>query len=86
MIDQIAEHIRFALIHPLNDQTLIQDVIPVLTIDRIAQYIASKSDHRKALIKRVTNNPAFSTMVSQLIQHAIQDYMDNSLMAKKCRV
>ncbi|WP_151791050.1 hypothetical protein [Acinetobacter soli] len=83
LIDQIAEHIRFALIHPLNDQTLIQDVIPVLTIDRIAQYIASKSDHRKALIKRVTNNPAFSAMVSQLIQHAIQDYMDNSLMAKK---
>ena len=83
LIEQIAEHIRFALIHPINDQTKIEDVIPVLTIDRIAQYVASKTEHRQALIKRITNNPAFSAMVTQLIQHSIQDYMDNSLMAKK---
>ncbi|MFV8192469.1 hypothetical protein [Acinetobacter soli] len=83
LIEQIAEHIRFALIHPINDQTKIEDVIPVLTIDRIAQYIASKTEHRQALIKQVTTNPAFSAMVTQLIHHAIQDYMDNSLMAKK---
>ena len=54
-----------------------------VTIDHIAQYVASKSEHRKALIKRITNNPAFSTMVTQLIQHSIQDYLDNSLMNKK---
>ncbi|WP_343681634.1 hypothetical protein [Acinetobacter baylyi] len=83
LIEQIAEHIRFVLIHPINDQTKIEDVIPVLTIDQIAQYVASKAEHRQALIKQVTTNPAFSAMVTQLIQHAIQDYMDNSLMAKK---
>ena len=83
LIEQISEHIRFALIHPSNDQTTIEDIIPVTTIDHIAQYVASKSEHRRALIKRITTNPAFSTMVTQLIQHSIQDYLDNSLMNKK---
>src|SRR5574344_844160 len=82
LVEQIAEHIRFALVHPANDNSKISDVIPVLTIDKIAQYVASKSDHRQRLIKTVVNNPAFSAMISQLIQHSIQDYLDNSLIAK----
>ncbi|EET82975.1 hypothetical protein ACE5JW_01340 [Acinetobacter radioresistens] len=83
LIEQIAEHIRFALIHPCNDSTRIEDVIPVLTVDRIAQYVASKSKHRERLIKSVVNSPAFSAMITQLIQHAIQDYLDNSIVSKK---
>ncbi|MEG0344173.1 MAG: hypothetical protein RR633_18460 [Acinetobacter sp.] len=83
LIEQIAEHIRFALIHPSNDDTLIEDIIPVLTIDKIAQYVASKSGHRQALIKRIVNNPSFSTMLTQLIHHSIQDYIDNSMVNKK---
>ncbi|MCH7305453.1 hypothetical protein MMP74_13880 [Acinetobacter sp. NIPH 1869] len=79
LIEQIAEHIRFALIHPVNDQTTIEQVIPVLTIDSIAQYVASKSGHRQRLIKTVVNNPAFSALITQLIQHSIQDYLDNSM-------
>lgn len=79
LIEQIAEHIRFALIHPINDQTTIEQVIPVLTIDSIAQYVASKSGHRQRLIKTVVNNPAFSALITQLIQHSIQDYLDNSM-------
>lgn len=47
LLEQIAEHIRFALIHPANENTTIEDVIPVLTIDGIAQYVASKEEHRK---------------------------------------
>lgn len=47
LIEQIAEHIRFALIHPANETATVEDVIPVLTIDRIAQYVASKEEHRK---------------------------------------
>jgi hypothetical protein len=35
------------------------------------------------LIKKVVNNPAFSAMITQLIQHSIQDYLDNSVMAKR---
>ena len=83
LIEQITEHVRFALVHPLNDSTKIADVIPVLTIDKIAQYVASKSAHRQRLIKTVVNNPAFSAMITQLIQHSIQDYVDNSVMAKR---
>ena len=82
LVQQIAEHIRFALVHPVNDSSQIADVIPVLTIDKIAQYVASKSGHRQRLIKAVVNNPAFATMITQLIQHSIQDYMDNSVIAK----
>ncbi len=82
-IEQIAEHLRFALIHPANESTQIADVIPVLTVDKIAQYVASKSGHRQRLIKTVVNSPAFSAMISQLIQHSIQDYLDNSVMAKR---
>ena len=83
LIEQIAEHIRFALIHPVNDTTKIEDVIPVLTIDRIAKYVSEKSEHRQALIKRLVNNPSFSSMLTQLIHHSIQDYIDNSVMNKK---
>lgn len=82
LIDQIAEHIKFALIHPANDQTSIAEIIPVLTVDKIAQYVASKKDHRQRLIHTMVNNPAFSAMITQLIQHAIQDYLDNSVIAK----
>lgn len=82
LIEQIAEHIRFALVHPINETTKIADVIPVLTVDKIAQYVASKSGHRERLIKTVVNNQAFSAMVTQLIQHSIQDYLDNSAMVK----
>ncbi len=83
LLEQITEHIRFALIHPVNDETLIEDIIPVTTIDKIAQYVASKTGHRQALIKRIVNNPSFSTMLTQLIHHSIQDYIDNSVMNKK---
>lgn len=82
LIEQIAEHIKFALIHPSNDTAKIADIIPVLTVDKIAQYVASKSGHRQRLIKTVVNSPAFSAMISQLIQHSIQDYLDNSVIAK----
>lgn len=82
LIEQIAEHIRFALVHPCNENTKIEDVVSVLTIDKIAQYVASKSGHRQRLIHTVVNNPAFSAMITQLIQHSIQDYLDNSVIAK----
>ena len=83
LIEQIAEHIRFALIHPVNDTATIEDIIPVATIDKLALYVASKSGHRKALIKRIVNNPSFSSILTQLIHHSIQDYIDNSVMNKK---
>ncbi|GEA66992.1 hypothetical protein PA3_11500 [Acinetobacter pittii] len=79
LIEQIAEHIRFALIHPANETATVEDVIPVLTIDRIAQYVASKEEHRKKLIKTIVNNPAFSALLTQLIQQTMHDYLDESM-------
>lgn len=83
LISQIADHIRFALEHPSNDHTRVEDIISVHTIDKIALYVSSKSAHRQALIKRIVNNPAFSSMLTELIHHSIQDYIDNSVMNKK---
>lgn len=83
LIEQIAEHIRLALIHPATDNTKIEDIIPVTTIDKIALYISSKSSHRQALIKRIVQHPSFSNTLTQLIHHSIQDYIDNSMMNKK---
>lgn len=80
LVEQIAEHIQFFLIHPANEKTQIQDLISVFTVDQLAQYVASKRGHRERLIKTVVNNQAFSAMLSQLIQHAIQDYLDNSMV------
>ena len=83
LITQIAEHIRFAMIHPINDSTKIEQLLPVDTVDRLAQYISSKTSHRQQIIQKVVNNPAFNKLLTQLIQNAIQDYMDNGLLAKK---
>lgn len=82
LIQQIADHIRLALAHSINDNTRVEDVIPVMTIDKIAQYVASKSEHRQALIHRIVNNPEFSATLTQLIHHSIQDYIDNSVVNK----
>ena len=83
LIEQIVEHCRFALIHPVNETTRIEDIISVHSIDKIALYISKKSKQRQLLIHSIVNHPAFTAMLTQLIQHSIQDYIDNSVMSKK---
>lgn len=83
LIEQIVEHCRFALIHPINAETRVEDVISVQSIDKIALYLSKKSKQRQLLIHNIVNHPAFTAMLTQLIQHSIQDYIDNSVMSKK---
>ncbi len=83
LIEQIVEHIRFALIHPINDSTSIEKLVPVDTVDRLAKYVANSSNQRQQLIQKVVNNPAFNKLLTQLIQNAIQDYLDNGMLSKK---
>lgn len=83
LIEQIVEHFRFALIHPINADTQIEDIISVHSIDKIALYLSKKSKQRQLLIHSIVNHPAFTAMLTQLIQHSIQDYIDNSVMSKK---
>ncbi|MHA3051249.1 hypothetical protein [Acinetobacter sp. ANC 4640] len=78
-VEQCVEHIRFALVHDLNDHTKIADIFDVMTIDKIAQYVASKTEHRHKLIHRVVNHPAFSAMISQLIQQSLEGYFEHSM-------
>ncbi|MFT4019901.1 MAG: hypothetical protein QM666_00115 [Acinetobacter sp.] len=79
LLSQIATHLHFALSHDLNESTKIEDVVDVLSVDQLAQYIASKTEHRQKLVHIVVNHPAFNAMVSQLIQQALQDYLDHSV-------
>ncbi len=83
LIQQIEQHIAIALQHPQNIDTTLEDILPVETIDQLAQYISSKTEHRKKLIKSVVNNPAYVELVANIVQQSIKDYMDNSMVAKK---
>ena len=67
LISLIEQHIALALDHPDNVSTKIDDVLDVNTVDEIAQYIASKPDHRKALIKQLVNNSAYVELMTNII-------------------
>lgn len=83
LIQQIEQHIALVLTHPQNEQTTIEDILPVETIDQIAKYIASKTEHRKKLINQVVTNPAYIELITNIVQQSVKDYMDNSMVAKK---
>lgn len=83
LITQIQHHIQIALEHPHNDSTTIEDILPVATIDQIAFYIASKSQHRKQLVKRVVQHSFFLELITNIVQQSVKDFMDHSMVAKK---
>ena len=82
LIEQIEQHIALALQHPHNANTTVEDVLPVETIDQIARYISSKTEHRHKLIKNMVNNPAYTQLLTNIVQQSIQDYLDNSMTKK----
>ena len=82
LIEQIEQHISLALQHPHNEHTTVEDVLPVETIDQIAKYIAGKTEHRHKLIKKMVNNPAYTDLMTNIVQQSIQDYLDNSMTKK----
>lgn len=82
LIQQIEDHIALALQHPQNENTTVEDVLPVEVIDQIAKYIASKTEHRQTLIKKMVNNPAYTDLMTNIVQQSIQDYLDNSMTKK----
>lgn len=83
LITQIQQHIELILAHPQNNDTTIEDILPVETIDQIAQYIASKTEHRQQLIHQIVHNPAYTELIMRIVQQSVKDYMDNSMVARK---
>lgn len=83
LISLIEQHIALALDHPDNVSTKIEAVLDVNTIDEIAQYIASKTEHRKTLIKQLVNNSAYVELMTNIVQQSIKDFMDNAMLTKK---
>lgn len=82
LIEQIEAHLALALQHPQNEHTTIEDVLPVEVIDEMAKYIASKTEQRQKLIKKMVNNPTYTDLMTNLVQQSIQDYLDNSMSKK----
>ncbi|ONG41901.1 hypothetical protein BKE30_02105 [Alkanindiges hydrocarboniclasticus] len=83
LTEQIVSQIQFALTHASNDSIKIADLIPADSVETVAQYLSSQKDHREAFIHRIFSNPAYAQMLSQTISHAINDYMENNVIAKK---
>jgi hypothetical protein len=83
LINQIQSHIALALQHPLNQNTTIEDVIPVECVDQLAQYLAAKQQQRQALIKHIVNNSHYIQLVSNLIQQSLSDYFEHSVKQHK---
>ncbi|WP_406564518.1 hypothetical protein [Acinetobacter qingfengensis] len=83
LITQIEQHIAQALQHPVNIHTTIEDVIPVETVDQIAQYIASKHQHRQALIQKIVTNESYIELVTNIVQQSLKDYLDQTVASKR---
>lgn len=78
----IAQQLRFALIHPLNDQHNINDIINSHHVDALAQYTASKTEQRQNIIRHFVHHPAFATVSTQLIQQVLNDYFQQHIGTK----
>lgn len=81
--DQVVAQILFALKHESNQHIHVANLIPEDSVEIVAQYLSSQKDHREAFIHRIFSNPAYAQMLSQTISHAINDYMENNMIAKK---
>ncbi|MEC7119371.1 MAG: hypothetical protein VXW65_05665 [Pseudomonadota bacterium] len=81
--DDVVSIIQNALDHPSNQTTQLADIIPTQTIETAARYLSEQKQHRETLIHEIFNNPAYAQMLSQTISHAITDYMENNVIAKK---
>ena len=81
--DQVVAQIQFALNHESNQQVNVADLVPEDSVEIVAQYLSSQKNHREAFIHRIFSNPAYAQMLSQTISHAINDYMENNMIAKK---
>ena len=81
--DEIVFAIQTALDHPSNATTTVGDLIPTSNANTVIDYLSEQREHREALIHEIFRNPAYATMLSQTISHAISDYMENNVLSKK---
>lgn len=81
--DDIVSIIQNALDHPANKTTTLAEIIPSDSVETVARYLSEQKQHRETLIHEIFSNPAYAKMLSQTISHAITDYMENNVIAKK---
>lgn len=81
--DEIVAIIQAALDHPINQSTPIGSLLPAPTMPLLAAFIGSQKQTRELIVHEVFSNPIFAQTLSQTISHAIHDYMENNILAKK---
>ncbi len=81
--DDVVSIIQNALDHPANQTTTLAEIIPQSSVETAARYLSEQKQHRETLIHEIFSNPAYAKMLSQTISHAITDYMENNVIAKK---
>ena len=81
--DDVVSIIQNALDHPANQTTTLSEIIPADSVETVARYLSEQKQHRETLIHEIFSNPAYAKMLSQTISHAITDYMENNVIAKK---
>lgn len=82
LLETLVQHIHFSAVYSPNKNTKISHIIDVMTVDRLAQFIANKETSRQAFIHFIIHHPSFSTIMSQLVQQAIQQYFEDNLSSK----
>lgn len=83
LLQVISDQVQFFIQHPSNSNISLKQVIPQETVEQVAKYLSGQKDHREALIHHIFSNPTYAQMLSQTVSQAINDYMENNVLAKK---
>lgn len=83
LLQVISSQVQYFIQHPINANINLEQVIPEETVEHLAKYLSTQKEHREALIHRIFSNPTYAQMLSQTVSQAINDYMDNNVLAKK---
>ncbi|WP_325774903.1 hypothetical protein [Acinetobacter pollinis] len=82
LLMHFAKQMQSCATHTLNEESQIQEVIQVMAIDRLASFIAEQTHLRSSIIHFMVHHQSFSTIMSELLNHAIQNYFEETLASK----
>lgn len=71
----LTEHLQKAIHHPATATVTIEQIVDVMAVDELAQYISNKTEDRQKLIKTIVYHPVFSSLISKIIER----YLNNPL-------
>ena len=85
MADELFSYLQGDMSNPWHEtlaHATLADVVPKHLVERNAQWFVRHSQARQQWIKQFVTHPAYTEMVSKLIQQSISDYVDHSMRNK----